>query len=93
MIRSEFRDCTHESLGLALIGGAIGAGLSYAAFNDFRAATMNWQSFSQVTFAFAVTPQLLVQGVIWAIVIGLIGGLFPAIRTARLPIAAALRQL
>jgi putative ABC transport system permease protein len=82
-----------ESLVLALAGGAVGAGIAYAAFDNFRAATMNWQSFSQVTFAFAVTPQLLVQGVIWATLIGLIGGLLPAIRAARLPIAAALREL
>jgi putative ABC transport system permease protein len=82
-----------ESLVLALGGGALGAGLAYLAFDNFRAATMNWQSFSQVTFAFAVTPQLLVQGVIWATVIGLIGGLLPAVRAARLPIASALREL
>jgi putative ABC transport system permease protein len=82
-----------ESLVLALIGGAVGAGLAFGAFNNFHAATMNWQSFSQVTFAFAVTPQLLVQGVTWAVLIGLVGGLFPAIRAARLPIAAALREL
>jgi len=54
---------------------------------------MNFQSFSQVTFAFDVTPGLLIQGVIWATFIGLIGGLFPALRAARLPIAAALREL
>jgi putative ABC transport system permease protein len=82
-----------ESLVLALCGGAVGAALSYVAFNNFRAATMNWQSFSQVTFAFAVTPALLVQGVMWAVAIGMIGGLFPAIRAARLPIASALREL
>jgi putative ABC transport system permease protein len=82
-----------ESLVLALLGGAAGAGLAYLAFNNFHAATMNWQSFSQVAFAFAVTPQLLVQGIIWATLIGLVGGLFPAIRAARLPIAAALREL
>ncbi len=82
-----------ESLVLALLGGAAGAGLAYLAFNNFHAATMNWQSFSQVAFAFAVTPQLLVQGIVWATLIGLIGGLLPAIRAARLPIAAALREL
>ena len=54
---------------------------------------MNWQSFSQITFAFTVTPELLVRGIVWAALIGLIGGLFPAIRAARLPIAAALREL
>jgi putative ABC transport system permease protein len=82
-----------ESLVLALVGGAIGASLAYFAFNGFKTATMNWQSFSQVTFAFAVTPELLIRGVIWATLIGLIGGLFPALRAARLPIAAALREL
>jgi putative ABC transport system permease protein len=82
-----------ESLVLALVGGVIGATVAYAAFNGFRTATMNWQSFSQITFAFSVTPALLMQGILWATVIGLIGGLFPALRAARLPIAAALREL
>lgn len=82
-----------EALVLALVGGTVGGGLAYVAFNNFHASTLNWQSFSQVTFAFAVTPQLLVQGVIWATLIGLVGGLLPAIRAARLPIAAALREL
>jgi putative ABC transport system permease protein len=82
-----------ESLALALIGGAIGGSLAYFAFNGFHTSTMNLQNFSQVAFAFRVTPQLLLRGIIWAAVIGLIGGLFPAIRAARLPIAAALREL
>jgi putative ABC transport system permease protein len=82
-----------ESVLIALIGGSAGGLLAYAAFDNFHAATMNWQSFSQVAFAFAVTPQLLVQGVVWATLIGLIGGLLPAIRAVRMPIAAALREL
>jgi len=82
-----------ESLVLALVGGAAGASLAYFAFNGFQSATMNWQSFSQITFAFVVTPGLLVQGIVWATLIGLFGGLFPALRAARLPIAAALREL
>jgi putative ABC transport system permease protein len=82
-----------ESLLLALVGGAIGGGLAYFAFNNFHTSTMNFQSFSQVTFAFRVTPALLVRGIVWAALIGLIGGLFPAIRAARLPIAAGLREL
>jgi putative ABC transport system permease protein len=81
-----------EALVLAIVGGLLGAGLAYAAFHGFRTATMNWQSFSQVTFAFAVTPELLSQGIFYAVVIGFIGGLFPAIRAARLPISAALRE-
>ena len=54
---------------------------------------MNWQSFSQVAFAFAVTPALLLQGLVYATLMGLLGGLFPAIRAARLPVVTALRQL
>lgn len=82
-----------ESFVLALIGGMIGATVAYLAFNGFHAATVNWQSFSQIAFEFYVTQQLLVQGIVWAVGIGLIGGLLPAIRAARLPIAAALREL
>jgi putative ABC transport system permease protein len=82
-----------ESLTLAVIGGALGAILSYVTFNGLHTSTMNWNSFSQVTFAFAVTPDLLVQGIVWAVLIGLIWGLLPALRGAHLPIAAALREL
>jgi putative ABC transport system permease protein len=81
-----------ESLALALLGGAIGAGLAYIAFDGFQAATINWQTFSQVAFAFAVTPMLLLMAILLAAGIGLLGGLFPAIRAARLPIASALRE-
>ncbi|MCA9286528.1 MAG: ABC transporter permease [Phycisphaerales bacterium] len=81
-----------ESLVLSLIGGALGSAVAYFAFNGFTASTINWQTFSQIAFAFAVTPQLLVMAVVWAAVIGLVGGFFPAIRAARLPIASALRE-
>jgi putative ABC transport system permease protein len=82
-----------ESLTLALIGGAAGAAAAYLAFDGFKAATINLQTFSQIAFAFTVTPQLLISAIIWAAAIGLVGGLFPAIRAARLPVAAALREL
>lgn len=82
-----------ESLFLAALGGAVGAGLAYLAFNGYQAATINWQSFSQVAFAFAVTPRLLAWAIAYALVMGLVGGFFPAIRAARLPIATALREL
>lgn len=81
-----------ESLVLAIIGGALGAGLAYAALDGYQASTINFQSFSQVAFAFAVTPPLLAGAIVWAALIGLLGGLFPAIRAARLPIATALRE-
>ncbi len=82
-----------ESLFLALLGGVLGGVLAYLAFNGYQAATMNWSTFSQVSFAFAVTPPLLVLGIGFALVIGLFGGLFPAIRAARMPVASALREL
>ena len=81
-----------ESLLLALLGGALGAAAAWLAFDGYQASTINWQTFSQVTFAFAVTPALLVTAIVWAAALGLLGGLFPAIRAARLPIAAALRE-
>lgn len=82
-----------ESLLLAFVGGLIGAGLAWLAFDGYRAATLNWASFSAITFAFDVNVKLLTQGIIFAMVIGLIGGLFPAIRAARQPVAEALRGL
>jgi len=82
-----------ESLILAFAGGLIGAGLAWLAFDGYRAATLNWASFSAITFAFDVNASLLIQGIIFAMVIGLVGGLFPAIRAARQPVAQALREL
>jgi putative ABC transport system permease protein len=82
-----------ESLGLAAVGGVLGGLLAYFAFNGFQASTMNWRTFSQVAFAFAVTPSLLVQGVAYALIMGFIGGLLPAVKAARLPISSALREL
>ena len=70
------------------LGGRIGA---YLAFNGYQAATLNWwQSFSQVVFAFQVTPGLRVAGPVASL---FMGGLLPAVRAARIPIARALRQL
>jgi putative ABC transport system permease protein len=81
-----------ESLLLALVGGLIGGGLAYLAFDGFRAATINFQSFSQIAFAFDVNATLLKNGIVYAMLIGFVGGLFPAIRAARLPVATALRE-
>jgi putative ABC transport system permease protein len=82
-----------ESVVLGAIGGTIGGIAAYLAFNGYQTSTMNFQTFSQVAFAFQVTPVLLVTGLVYALAMGLVGGLFPAIRAARLPIPSALREL
>ncbi len=82
-----------EALLLGLLGGVIGALLAYLIFNGFQVATLNWNSFSQVSFGFAVTPELLLTGVVIALLIGFIGGILPGIRAARIPITTALREL
>lgn len=81
-----------ESLVIALLGGAVGAVTAYVAFDGFTTSTINWQTFSQVAFAFTVSPELLTTAIVWSAIIGLLGGLFPAIHAARVPIAAALRE-
>lgn len=82
-----------ESLLLGLIGGLFGCLAAYVGFNGMQASTMNWSSFSQISFAFAVTPRLVVRGLIYALVLAFIGGLLPAWRAARLPVVAGLRAL
>jgi putative ABC transport system permease protein len=82
-----------ESILLALAGGLIGGSLAYVVFNNFHTSTINWQTFSQVAFAFRVTPALLARGFLYAVLIGLAGGLLPALRAARTSVAAALRAL
>ncbi|MDE0225781.1 MAG: FtsX-like permease family protein [Gammaproteobacteria bacterium] len=79
-----------EALLLALLGGAVGAAVAYFGFNGWTVSTLGG-SFSQVAFDFAVTPELLVFGIVWAVGLGLVGGMFPAVRAARLPITTALR--
>jgi putative ABC transport system permease protein len=81
-----------ESMLLALAGGLIGGGLAYVAFDGFEAATINFQSFSQIAFSFQVDAGLLAGGIVYAVIIGLVGGSLPAFRAARLPVAAALRE-
>lgn len=82
-----------ESLVLALTGGILGAVVVYFLFNGYTVSALNVASFSQVVFDFAVTPALLQQGVIMAIAIGFLGGLFPAYSAATLPVARALREI
>jgi putative ABC transport system permease protein len=82
-----------EAVLLSLVGGVIGGLVAWAAFDGYQTSTMNFQSFSQVSFGFAVTPRLLAQGLTYAILMGLVGGLLPAVRAARLPVVSALREL
>ena len=81
-----------ESLVFGLIGAAAGGAASWFLFDGFRAATINWASFSQVAFAFEVTPELLVQGTTLALIIGAIGGFLPAVGAARRSVVGALRE-
>jgi putative ABC transport system permease protein len=79
-----------EALFLSLIGGAAGAALVYFAMNGYTTSTLNGASNTQVAFSFAVSPELLTLGLVSALVLGLIGGLLPAIHAARAPITSAL---
>jgi putative ABC transport system permease protein len=81
-----------EALIIAFIGGLLGC-LFVLPLNGYTTGTMNMQTFSHMAFAFKVTPPLLVAGIIFALLMGIIGGLPPAIRAARRPIALALREL
>jgi putative ABC transport system permease protein len=81
-----------EALALGLLGGAIGGLIAYVGLNGVRASTMNWSSFSQITFAFTVTPALLGQALLYALVLGLVGGLLPSLRAARQQITIGLRD-
>ncbi len=80
-----------ETMLLALIGGLLGGLVAWAIFNGYSVSTIG-SNFSQVVFQFKVSPELLWSGLKWALGIGLVGGLFPALRAARLPITTALRE-
>jgi putative ABC transport system permease protein len=79
-----------EAAVIAFLGGLLGC-LLVLPVNGIVTSTTNWQSFSEVAFAFRVTPVLLVAGVVFAVVMGALGGFFPALRAARLPVIQALR--
>lgn len=80
-----------EALALALLGGVCGVAIAYLGFDGFTVSTLNESSASQLAFDFAVTPTLLGEGLLWALVLGAVGGLLPALHAARLPVATALR--
>jgi putative ABC transport system permease protein len=81
-----------EAAAVASAGGAIGALAAWLLFDGYTVSTLNFQSMSQIGFAFAVTPGLIAQGMTYAIGIGLVGAMWPAWRAVRLPIVAALRD-
>ena len=80
-----------ETMLLALLGGLLGGLLAWLVFNGYSVSTLG-SNFSQVVFQFKVSPDLLWTGLKWALGIGLVGGLFPALRAARLPVTTALRS-
>jgi len=82
-----------ETMMLALLGGLIGGLLAWLIFNGWTASTLATGTTGQLAFTFKVTPALLWEGLKWALAIGFVGGLFPALRAARLPVTTALREL
>jgi putative ABC transport system permease protein len=82
-----------EAMILGSVGGLIGGLLAYLTFNGMHSSTMNWASFSQMTFAFTVTPKLMITGIVYGLILTFIAGILPGIRAARLPITAGLREL
>ncbi len=81
-----------ETMLLALLGGLLGGLVAWLLFNNYSVSTLG-NNFSQVVFQFRVSPELLWSGLKWALGIGMVGGLFPALRAARLPITVALREV
>jgi putative ABC transport system permease protein len=81
-----------EALLISLVGGLLGA-VAVLPLNGLTTGAMNWQTFSHLAFAFRITPFLLGLGLIFALVMGVLGGFFPAVRAARRPVASALRAM
>lgn len=81
-----------EALLISFVGGALGC-LAVLRLNGFTTSTINFQTFSNIAFAFKITPGLMVIGLAFALAMGVLGGFFPAVRAARLPVATALREL
>ena len=81
-----------ESLVIALVGGVVGC-IVVLPVNGVTTGTINWQTFSHLSFAFRITPDLLALGILFALLMGVLGGLPPAIRAARSNVAATLRAL
>jgi putative ABC transport system permease protein len=81
-----------EALFISLIGGILGC-IAVLPLNGLTTSTMNFQTFSNLAFAFKITFDLLLMGILFALVMGVLGGLLPAIRASIRPVAVALREL
>ncbi|HLJ12185.1 MAG TPA: ABC transporter permease [Planctomycetaceae bacterium] len=89
--RSVLSSFLFESVVLCLLGGVLGC-LATLPFNGLSTGTANWATFSEITFAFRFGPIVLLRGVAMALTMGVLGGLFPALRAVRMPITSALRE-
>ncbi|HLP00672.1 MAG TPA: ABC transporter permease [Opitutaceae bacterium] len=74
-------------------GGALGCAIAYFGWNGYSTGTLGWETFTEVVFDFQITPALVAQGILFAVVVGLIGSLLPALRAARLPVIASLKSV
>src|SRR5215468_5071995 len=81
-----------EALLISFVGGALGC-VAVLPVNGITTGAMNLQTFSHVAFAFMITPDLLVRGIVFALVMGVVGGLLPAVRAASVPVSSALRSM
>jgi putative ABC transport system permease protein len=88
--RSILASFLKEATFLALVGGLLGC-LAAVPINGIVTSTTNWSSFSMIAFSFLVTPRILLYGIVFSIVMGVLGGFFPARRAARMPVVQALR--
>jgi putative ABC transport system permease protein len=82
-----------EAIVLGAVGGLIGGVMAYLTLNGMHSSTMNFASFSQMTFAFTVTPALMATGIIYGLILTLLAGILPGIRAANMPITTGLREL
>ena len=82
-----------EAMLLGLLGGLLGGVVAFLGLNGLRSSTLNWQNFSQITFAFTVTPRLVFSGMAYGLLLTFIGGLVPGLRAARAPVTSGLRAV
>jgi len=81
-----------EGALLALVGGAVGCGIA-SFWNGYSTATMGFETFSEIVFEFTITSKLVIEGLIFAVIVGVVGSLLPAVRASRLPVIAALKSV